>query len=185
LPLYNRQEFCGISCFKNQLTPLKNREVKFGEKWSMRPSYLLASSAVWAVPSVVPLPAHAVHNGLTHIPAAHDALHGEKVAYGILVQLRLEEMLQGNQLAASARQQLLKFYAEIGLPQTLDDLNLGNITLSELRKAAEIACNPKSDIHRLPFNVVPEQLMAAMVSTTTPVERSRSHQELTAAMNEE
>jgi glycerol dehydrogenase len=41
-----------------------------------------------------------------------------------------------------------------------------------------------SDIHRLPFNVVPEQLMAAMVSTTTPVERSRSHQELTAAMNE-
>jgi glycerol dehydrogenase len=94
-------------------------------------------------------------------------------------------MLQGNQLAASARQQLLKFYAEIGLPQSLDDLNLGNITLLELRQAAEIACSPSSDIHRLPFKVVPEQLMAAMVSTTTPVERSRSHQELTVAMNEE
>ncbi len=118
--------------------------------------------------------AHAVHNGLTHVAAAHDALHGEKVAYGILVQLRLEEMLQGNQLAASARQQLLKFYTEIGLPKTLDDLNLGNITLAELRQAAEIACNPNSDIHRLPFKVVPEQLMAAMVSTTTPVEGSRS-----------
>jgi glycerol dehydrogenase len=118
--------------------------------------------------------AHAVHNGLTHIPSAHDALHGEKVAYGILVQLRLEEMLQGNQLAASARQQLLKFYAEIGLPQTLEDLGLGNITLAELRKAAEIACNPNSDIHRLPFEVVPDQLMAAMVSTTTPVDKSRS-----------
>jgi glycerol dehydrogenase-like iron-containing ADH family enzyme len=114
--------------------------------------------------------AHAVHNGLTHIPAAHDALHGEKVAYGILVQLRLEEMLQGNQLAATARQQLMKFYAEIGLPQTLDDLGLVNITLKELRQAAEIACNPNSDIHRLPFKVVPEQLMAAMVSTTTPIE---------------
>lgn len=118
--------------------------------------------------------AHAVHNGLTHLTAAHDVLHGEKVAYGILVQLRLEEMLQGNQLAASARQQLLKFYAEIGLPQTLDDLNLGNVTLSELQQAAEIACNAKSDIHRLPFQVVPQQLMAAMVSTTTPVEGSRS-----------
>lgn len=118
--------------------------------------------------------AHAVHNGLTHLLAAHDVLHGEKVAYGILVQLRLEEMLQGNQLAASARQQLLKFYAEIGLPQTLDDLNLSNITLAELRQAAEIACNQDSDIHRLPFKVVPEQLMAAMVSTTTPVEGSRS-----------
>jgi glycerol dehydrogenase len=123
--------------------------------------------------------AHAVHNGLTHLRAAHDALHGEKVAYGILVQLRLEEMLQGNQLAASARQQLLKFYAEIGLPQTLDALGLGNITLAELREAAEIACNPSSDIHRLPFTVVPEQLMAAMVSTTTPVERSRSQLSLT------
>ncbi len=118
--------------------------------------------------------AHAVHNGLTHLTAAHDVLHGEKVAYGILVQLRLEEMLQGNQLAASARQQLLKFYAEIGLPQTLDDLNLGNVTLAQLQQAAEIACNPNSDIHRLPFKVVPQQLMAAMVSTTTPVEASRN-----------
>jgi glycerol dehydrogenase len=46
--------------------------------------------------------------------------------------------------------------------------------LAELRKAAEIACNPNSDIHRLPFEVVPDQLMAAMVSTTTPVDKSRS-----------
>src|ERR687885_28359 len=84
--------------------------------------------------------AHAVHNGLTHIPSSHHALHGEKVAYGILVQLRLEE------------------------------LRLGNITLTELQQAAEIACAPNSDIHRLPFKVVPDQLMAAMVSTKTPVE---------------
>ena len=109
--------------------------------------------------------AHAVHNGLTHIPAAHEAFHGEKVAYGILVQLRLEEMVQGNQLAASARQQLLKFYSEIGLPQTLEDLGLKGATLAELRHAAEIACHPRSDIHRLPFPVMPEQLIAAMVST--------------------
>ncbi|MEG4944902.1 iron-containing alcohol dehydrogenase family protein [Microcoleus sp. F4-D5] len=113
--------------------------------------------------------AHAVHNGLTHLLASHGTLHGEKVAYGILVQLRLEEMLQNNQLAASARQQLLKFYAEIGLPQTLDNLGLGDITITELQRAANIACNPNSDIHRLPFKVVPQQLMAAMVSTTAPV----------------
>ena len=118
--------------------------------------------------------AHAVHNGLTHLPMAHESLHGEKVAYGILVQLRLEEMVQGNQLARSARQQLSQFYAEIGLPPTLEDLGLGNITLAELRQAAEIACNPHSDIHRLPFAVTPEQVMAAMVSTTLPVEGSPS-----------
>lgn len=117
--------------------------------------------------------AHAVHNGLTHILACHDILHGEKVAYGILVQLRLEEMVQGNQLAASARQQLLKFYGEIGLPKTLEDLGLKDVTLAELRHAAKIACHPQSDIHHLPFPITPEQLVAAMVSTTTMVEKGR------------
>lgn len=127
--------------------------------------------------------AHAVHNGLTHLKASHGTLHGEKVAFGILVQLRLEEMIQGNQLAASARQQLLKFYSEIGLPQTLADLGLGNITLTELRQAAEISCNPNSDIHRLPFTVDPEQLMAAMVSTTSPIELGNQGHRETAFMS--
>jgi glycerol dehydrogenase-like iron-containing ADH family enzyme len=110
--------------------------------------------------------AHAVHNGLTHLPGSHHALHGEKVAYGILVQLRLEEMLQGNQLAATARQQLLDFYSEIGLPKTLADLGLSEITISQLHHAATLACKPDSDLHRLPFAVTPAQLVAAMVSTT-------------------
>jgi glycerol dehydrogenase-like iron-containing ADH family enzyme len=109
--------------------------------------------------------AHAVHNGLTHLPACHDMLHGEKVAYGILVQLRLEEMLQNNQLALVSRQQLLKFYDEIGLPCCLADLGLEDSS-SDLERACEVACNPNSDIHRLPFRVTPSQLMAAMVSTT-------------------
>ncbi|MDX1976074.1 MAG: iron-containing alcohol dehydrogenase family protein [Pseudanabaenaceae cyanobacterium bins.68] len=108
--------------------------------------------------------AHAVHNGLTHLPECH-LWHGEKVAFGILVQLRLEEM-QGNQLAATARQQLLKFYDQIGLPQSLQALGLGDISLNQLTKAAEIACAPGSDLHRLPFRVSEEQLLAAMVSTT-------------------
>jgi glycerol dehydrogenase-like iron-containing ADH family enzyme len=106
-----------------------------------------------------------VHNGLTHLLQSHEALHGEKVAYGILVQLRLEEMLQGNLLAASSRQQLLKFYGELGLPQTLGDLGLDGVTIAELRRSAEVACQDGSDIHRLPFEVTPAQLMAAMVST--------------------
>ncbi len=110
--------------------------------------------------------AHAVHNGLTHLTASHGTLHGEKVAYGILVQLRLEELVQGSQLAATARQQLLKFYAEIGLPQSLTDLGMATISIADLQQAAEIACAESSDIHRLPFEVEPAQLMAAMVSTT-------------------
>lgn len=117
--------------------------------------------------------AHAVHNGLTHLPV-HSSIHGEKVAFGILVQLRLEEMVQGNLLAATSRQQLLKFYSELQLPQKLSDLGLGEITLKELEQAAEIALAPKSDIHRLPFKVAVEQLMAAMVSTTAPTSGKES-----------
>lgn len=118
--------------------------------------------------------AHAVHNGLTQIPTSHSMLHGEKVAYGILVQLRLEEMETGNALAVAARQQLLRFYTQIGLPMTLGDLGLGDMSLMELRQAAEFACQPTSDIHHLPFEVSPQQLMAAMVSTTAPCRRGKA-----------
>ena len=116
--------------------------------------------------------AHAVHNGLTQILASHSMLHGEKVAYGILVQLRLEELESGNALAVAARQQLLRFYTQIGLPMTLSDLGLGEMSLIELRQAAEFACQPQSDIHHLPFEVSPQQVMAAMVSTTVPCRRT-------------
>ncbi|WP_026102954.1 iron-containing alcohol dehydrogenase family protein [Pseudanabaena sp. PCC 6802] len=112
--------------------------------------------------------AHAVHNGLTHLLQSHGTLHGEKVAYGILVQLRLEEF-QGSQLATTARHQLLKFYDDIGLPKNLADLGLADVTLRELETAAIVACRPESDIHRLPFTVSPSQLTAAMVSTTAPI----------------
>ena len=112
--------------------------------------------------------AHAVHNGLTHILESHGTLHGEKVAYGILVQLRLEELIQGSQLAATARQQLLAFYAELGLPRSLDELGLSQVTLAHLQNAVTVACQEASDIHHLPFEVNPEHVLAAMVSTTAP-----------------
>ncbi|WP_017294874.1 iron-containing alcohol dehydrogenase family protein [Geminocystis herdmanii] len=109
--------------------------------------------------------AHAIHNALTHLEEVHHQLHGAKVAYGILVQLRLEEMVMNNQLATTSRHQLIKFYRNIGLPCTLEDLGLDKITLAQLRSTAELTCQPSSDIHRLPFKVTPEQLLGAMVST--------------------
>ncbi|MEL6319185.1 MAG: iron-containing alcohol dehydrogenase family protein [Cyanobacteria bacterium J06626_14] len=119
--------------------------------------------------------AHAVHNGLTHLLESHGTLHGEKVAYGILVQLRLEEMIQGNQLAATARHQLLAFYNTIGLPSSLHDLGLENVSLAKLEQAAKVACIPQSDIHHLPFEVTPTHVVAAMVSTTVESRSSSTH----------
>jgi glycerol dehydrogenase len=107
---------------------------------------------------------HAVHNGLTQLPASHHWLHGEKVGFGILVQLRLEEQLGGNQLAGQARRQLLPLFAELGIPCSLDDLGLASASLSDLQQVCAFACAPGSDLHHLPFPVAPPDLLAALVT---------------------
>lgn len=114
--------------------------------------------------------AHAVHNGLTQLAASHGQLHGEKVGFGILVQLRLEEVIGGNRLAGQARRQLLPFFQELGLPVSLADLGLASASLSELEQVASFACRNGSDLHHLPFPVEPSDLLAALVSTTTASE---------------
>ncbi len=119
--------------------------------------------------------AHAVHNGLTHLLGSHGRLHGEKVAYGVLVQLRLEELVQGSILAQESRSQLLRFYRQVGLPCTWAELGLGEATEPQLRTVAQVACAPGSDLHRLPFPVSPETLWAALVSTDTKADTSARH----------
>lgn len=108
--------------------------------------------------------AHAVHNGLTQLAASHHWLHGEKVGFGILVQLRLEELLGANQLAGQARRQLLPLFERLGIPCSLADLGLGGSSLSELQQVCSFACAPGSDLHHLPFAVAPTDLLAALVS---------------------
>ena len=109
--------------------------------------------------------AHAVHNGLTQLPASRGHLHGEKVGFGILVQLRLEEQLGGNRLAAQARRQLLSLFERLQLPRDLAQLGLGHASLAELQEVCAFACQPDSDLHRLPFAVGPAELLAALVSS--------------------
>jgi glycerol dehydrogenase len=118
--------------------------------------------------------AHAVHNGLTQLQATHGALHGEKVGFGILVQLRLEEVVGGNRLAAQARRQLLPFFQRLGLPVALADLGLAGASLSELEAVCSFACRPGSDLHHLPFSVQTTDLRAALVSTTAASEAAGS-----------
>jgi len=114
--------------------------------------------------------AHAVHNGLTQLQASHGRLHGEKVGFGILVQLRLEEMLAGSRLAAQARRQLVPFFQQLDLPVNLADLGLADTSLRDLDRVAAFACRPGSDLHQLPFPVSPPELLAALVSTTAELQ---------------
>lgn len=111
--------------------------------------------------------AHAVHNGLTQLAACHGSLHGEKVGFGVLVQLRLEELVGRQQLAAQARRQLLPLFQRLGIPCTLAELGLAQASLSDLEAVCAHACAPGSDLHHLPFPVDQADLLAAMVSTTS------------------
>ena len=62
---------------------------------------------------------------MTIAPESHDALHGNKVAYGILVQLLLEQR-------ESEVARLLKFYHKLGLPTSLRDLHIPDTWINEI-----------------------------------------------------
>ena len=69
--------------------------------------------------------AHSIHNGMTIAPESHEALHGNKVAYGILVQLLLEQR-------ESEVERLIPFYHKLGLPTSLRDLNIPETWIDEI-----------------------------------------------------
>ena len=62
--------------------------------------------------------AHAIHDGLTVLDQTHGMLHGEKVAFGTLCLLMLE-----NRPLREIRETIV-FCQELGLPSTLHDLGL-------------------------------------------------------------
>jgi glycerol dehydrogenase len=100
--------------------------------------------------------AHAVHNGLTAAPATHAYFHGEKVAYGLLVQLVLEGQPR------PVLDQVLQFATEVGLPVTLDEVGLHEMTPELLRRVAARATAKGETIHNEPFEVRPDMVADAI-----------------------
>jgi glycerol dehydrogenase len=98
--------------------------------------------------------AHAIGNGLAAIEGTHAMYHGEKVAFGTLTQLVLEN-------AAAEMREVLDFCTSVGLPVTLAALGAGDASEEELRAAAAKACADGS-MAAMPFEVTPESAYAAM-----------------------
>lgn len=91
--------------------------------------------------------AHAIHNGLTVLNDTHHALHGDKVAYGILVQLVLEDKWQ-------EIEQLYPFYSQLGLPVSLTKLGVAAINNELIYEVAAKATLPEESIHVMPNNPI-------------------------------
>ena len=102
--------------------------------------------------------AHAIHNGLTAIPETHSLYHGEKVAFGTLVQLVLENA------PLEELEEVLEFCTEVGLPTTLADLGVENPTQEQLMEVAKLACADADTLHNMPFPVDAESVYAAILA---------------------
>ncbi len=81
--------------------------------------------------------AHSLYAGLSLLPAGSAFLHGEKVAFGVIVQTVLEAW------PAEERKTLLDFYRDVGLPATLREIGLGEATAADLRRAAEVGVSAR------------------------------------------
>lgn len=99
---------------------------------------------------------HAIHNGLTAIPKLHDLLHGEKVAFGTLTQMVLENRSE------EEIYEVIAFCQEIGLPTTFEELGIPNITKEELMEAAKLANNENDTMGNMPFDVSEGDIVGAM-----------------------
>ena len=100
--------------------------------------------------------AHAIHDGLTILEGTHSFYHGEKVAFGTLAQLALEN--------APMREieEVMDFCLAVGLPVCLADIGVDSITKEQLMQVAEKACIPEESIHAMPFEVTPDMVVAAI-----------------------
>lgn len=105
--------------------------------------------------------AHAIHDGMTLIEEAHHCYHGEKVAFGTIVQLVLENAPK-NEL-----EEVINFCLSVGLPVCFQDLGINTITEEELRDVAKKACIPEESIHSMPFPITIEEVLAAMLTANS------------------
>jgi glycerol dehydrogenase len=118
--------------------------------------------------------AHAVHNGLTAAPATHAYFHGEKVAYGLLVQLVLEGQPR------SVLGPVLRFATEVGLPVTLAEIGLTDLAGDLLQQVAARATAKGETIHNEPFEVRPDMVADAIRAADALGTAWKKHEGLTA-----
>ncbi len=102
--------------------------------------------------------AHAIHDGLTILEETHAYFHGEKVAFGTLCQLVLENAPEEELYT------VLDYLYEIGLPVCLADIGIESITREQLLEVAEKACIPEESIHAMPFPIEVEAVAAAIIT---------------------
>lgn len=105
--------------------------------------------------------AHAIHNGFTALEECHAMYHGEKVAFGTLVQLVLENS------PLEEIEEVLDFCVQVGLPVTLEELGVhatGDELNEKIMAVAELSCAEGETIYNMPFDVDSDKVFAAIMA---------------------
>ncbi|MDX3974833.1 glycerol dehydrogenase [Shinella sp.] len=108
--------------------------------------------------------AHGIHDALTVLEPTHHFFHGEKVAFGIIGLLVLE-----NRDPKEIEEAIL-FCADIGLPVRLADLGLEDVSDADLLRVGETAMHPSSVIHSVP-RVLNARIVADAIRTADVLAR--------------
>lgn len=91
--------------------------------------------------------AHSVHNGLTAVDGTHGYLHGEKVAFGLLVQLVVEGRPE------TEIDEVVAFSRSVGLPVTLAEVGLAEPGAAVIDAIATRSVAEGETAHHEPFPV--------------------------------
>ncbi|NKF07366.1 glycerol dehydrogenase [Clostridium gasigenes] len=121
--------------------------------------------------------AHAIHDGLTILEGTHKYFHGEKVAFGTIAQLVLENS------KTEEINEVLDFCLEVGLPVCLEDIGVDSITDEELMEVAEKACIKEESIHSMPFPITAQAVAAAIITADKIGKNHKIKREMTNEKN--
>lgn len=103
--------------------------------------------------------AHAIHNAFFALKGdIHTLTHGEKVAFGTLTQLVLE-----NRPMAELNR-YIRFYQALGLPTTLADMKLAEASYDDLLKVGVQATIANDSMKQMPLEITAEAVADAMLA---------------------
>ncbi|MBU7567912.1 glycerol dehydrogenase [Weissella hellenica] len=108
--------------------------------------------------------AHAIYNGFTVLSGESETMmHGEKVAYGYLCELML------NNVPTETLNKYIDFNQSLGLPTTLADLHLEDATYEDFLNVGKQATIPSETIHQMPFEVTAEDVANVIIAVDSYV----------------
>jgi len=113
--------------------------------------------------------AHAIANSLPAIHETHGLMHGEKVAFGLMTQLCLEQ-----DMATDEIYRVVDFLIAVGLPTTFESMNMQDVSRDRLLAFAESVSGAGSFVHNHPFAVSAEDIVDAMYAADSLGKRRSS-----------